>query len=215
MKHLDVLQEAGLLTFQRQGQERWNFINAVRLKAALDRWIAPYQMLWANRLQYLASALEEDEKMSAPGSSFNGFSIRQEINIAAPANKLFDALTKHVNRWWDPKMRQTGSFGVLSLEEEIGAPLLEINPNGHAVVWARIEEIQRPNILYLSGRFGVKGALSGRIHYDIVDRGHGQSHLTLSHQAVGDISTESEKSFGEGWKLLLSVHLPHFLTSEE
>src|SRR5215208_6375718 len=42
MKHLGVLTDAGLVVVRRRGRERWNHLNAVPLRQAYERWMAPY-----------------------------------------------------------------------------------------------------------------------------------------------------------------------------
>jgi len=42
MKHLAVLTDAGLVVVRRRGRERWNHLNAVPLRQAYERWMAPF-----------------------------------------------------------------------------------------------------------------------------------------------------------------------------
>jgi len=42
MKHLAVLQKAGLVVVRRRGRERWNHLNGVPLRTAYERWMRPY-----------------------------------------------------------------------------------------------------------------------------------------------------------------------------
>jgi DNA-binding transcriptional ArsR family regulator len=41
MKHLAVLQKAGLVLRRRSGRERWNHLNAVPLRRGYDRSVKP------------------------------------------------------------------------------------------------------------------------------------------------------------------------------
>jgi DNA-binding transcriptional ArsR family regulator len=47
MQHLGVLVEAGLVLVHREGRVRWNSLNVVPLQRIYERWITPYQSLWA------------------------------------------------------------------------------------------------------------------------------------------------------------------------
>jgi DNA-binding transcriptional ArsR family regulator len=38
MKHLTVLETAGLVVIRRRGRERWNHLNAVPLELVYERW---------------------------------------------------------------------------------------------------------------------------------------------------------------------------------
>jgi len=50
MKHLAILERAGLIIVERQGRERWNSLNAVPLRQIYERWISGYADHWAASL---------------------------------------------------------------------------------------------------------------------------------------------------------------------
>jgi DNA-binding transcriptional ArsR family regulator len=58
MKHLSVLERAGLVIVERQGRERWNYLNAVPLQRIYERWISGYAGLWAASLTRLTQHVE-------------------------------------------------------------------------------------------------------------------------------------------------------------
>lgn len=58
MKHLRVLESAGLIVVKREGRERFNHLNAVPLRLIYERWISPYEDLWAGRASRLKSRVE-------------------------------------------------------------------------------------------------------------------------------------------------------------
>jgi DNA-binding transcriptional ArsR family regulator len=59
MQHLSVLVEAGLVLANREGTRRWNSLNVVPLKRALERWVTPFQALWAGRLEDIKRRAEQ------------------------------------------------------------------------------------------------------------------------------------------------------------
>jgi DNA-binding transcriptional ArsR family regulator len=61
MKHLAVLETAGLVVVTRRGRERWNHFNAVPLQRLVDRWIHPLAQRGARSLLALQRHLEEQE----------------------------------------------------------------------------------------------------------------------------------------------------------
>src|SRR5690349_4006395 len=63
MKHLDVLEAAGLVVVRRQGRERWNHLNPVPLRQAYDRWMRPYAEASADTLLRLKEAAESGGTM--------------------------------------------------------------------------------------------------------------------------------------------------------
>src|ERR687890_1824109 len=61
MKHLGVLETAGLVVVRRHGRERWNHLNGVPLRTAYERWMRPYADRWATSLLRLRDAAEQRE----------------------------------------------------------------------------------------------------------------------------------------------------------
>ena len=58
MKHLKVLEEAGLVVTTRQGREKLHFLNPVPIRLVHDRWVSKYREPWADALVGLKNALE-------------------------------------------------------------------------------------------------------------------------------------------------------------
>jgi DNA-binding transcriptional ArsR family regulator len=58
MKHLKVLEEAGLVVTQRSGREKLHFLNPVPIRLIHDRWIDKYTERQVSALIDLKSELE-------------------------------------------------------------------------------------------------------------------------------------------------------------
>ena len=61
MKHLRVLERAGLVIVSRDGRKRWNSLNAAPLKDVLRRWVSERQEMWADVMLNIRDAAEADE----------------------------------------------------------------------------------------------------------------------------------------------------------
>ncbi len=59
MKHLRVLEEAGLVVTRKQGREKLHFLNAVPIRQIHDRWIDKYTERQVSALLDLKNELEE------------------------------------------------------------------------------------------------------------------------------------------------------------
>src|ERR671932_1059534 len=59
MKHLRVLEEAGLVTTQRKGREKLHFLNPVPIRLIHDRWIDKFTERRVSALADLKHELEE------------------------------------------------------------------------------------------------------------------------------------------------------------
>jgi uncharacterized protein YndB with AHSA1/START domain len=94
MKHLKLLEEAGLVTSKKRGREKLHFLNPVPIRLVHDRWVSKYAEPWAAGLSELKRDIEEDtmEKVF-------------EIYIKTTPERLWEAIT-------DRELRSKYSFGV-------------------------------------------------------------------------------------------------------
>src|SRR5438045_3402960 len=58
MKHLRVLEEAGLLVTQKKGREKLHYLNPMPIRLVHDRWVSKYRAPFAAALSDLKSRLE-------------------------------------------------------------------------------------------------------------------------------------------------------------
>ena len=63
MKHIDVLRAADLVQTREEGRQRVNSLNAAPIRKIYERWVSPYEDLWADNLLRLK---EDVEKKSRP-----------------------------------------------------------------------------------------------------------------------------------------------------
>ena len=86
MKHLRLLEEAGLVVTRRRGREKLHFLNPVPIRLVHDRWVSKYAEPWAAGLSDLKHRLERTmEKVF-------------EIYIRTTPERLWEAIT-------DPEIR--------------------------------------------------------------------------------------------------------------
>ena len=71
MKHLAVLEEAGLVVSEKDGRTRRLYFNAVPIQMIHDRWTTEYSAYWSGnvtRLKYLSEIrAREEEKQKSEG----------------------------------------------------------------------------------------------------------------------------------------------------
>jgi uncharacterized protein YndB with AHSA1/START domain len=94
MKHLRVLEQAGLVATRRRGREKLHFLNPVPIRLVHDRWVSKYAEPWAAALSGLKHELEDRtmEKVF-------------EIYIKTTPDRLWQAIT-------DAEPRRRYNFGV-------------------------------------------------------------------------------------------------------
>lgn len=59
MKHLKVLEEAGLVVARKRGREKLHFLNPVPIRLIQDRWVSKYAEPWVDTLTELKKQLED------------------------------------------------------------------------------------------------------------------------------------------------------------
>ena len=61
MKHLGILEAAGLVIVRREGRTRYNYLNAVPIRRIYERWVSKYAGVWASSLLALKRHVEKNE----------------------------------------------------------------------------------------------------------------------------------------------------------
>src|SRR3954452_5593045 len=59
MKHLKVLEEAGLVVTRKRGREKLHYLNPVPIRLIHDRWVSKFAEPWAAALTELKTQLED------------------------------------------------------------------------------------------------------------------------------------------------------------
>src|SRR5271167_3984601 len=83
MKHLKVLEAAGLVATRKRGREKLHFLNPVPIRLVHDRWVSKYSEPWAATLSGLKTSIEEDADMNAQSSGKRPWT-------AGPEEKVFE-----------------------------------------------------------------------------------------------------------------------------
>src|SRR4051794_15154403 len=148
MKHLTVLETAGLVVVRRQGRERWNHLNAVPLQLLFERWVKPYQALWASRLTDLKSRLE-GERMQAEAVASTIEQVELEIEIAATPERVWSSLVEETTFWWPKDFYTSAKTKAFRIEPRLGGLMYEDWGNGEGLVWFRVFGVETAASLHL------------------------------------------------------------------
>jgi uncharacterized protein YndB with AHSA1/START domain/DNA-binding transcriptional ArsR family regulator len=91
MKHLRVLEAAGLVTTRRRGREKLHFLNPVPIRLIHDRWVSKFAAPWAAALSTLKQSLEARAEENSMEKVF-------EIYIKTTPERLWEAITSDTLR---------------------------------------------------------------------------------------------------------------------
>jgi uncharacterized protein YndB with AHSA1/START domain/DNA-binding transcriptional ArsR family regulator len=207
MKHLRVLEEAGLVTTRRRGREKLHFLNPVPIRLVHDRWVSKYAEPWAATLTGLKRQLEE-ETMEAvdvphrvplsPNPDGEGSMAVFEIYIKTTPERLWEAIT-------DPQLRAKYSFGVETHSDwtegssyKAGVPgVVDIAAGENLEVDPPRRLVQSFNALWSDD---VKSAGTSRVTWEIYPVGD-SCQLTVIHDQLPDGA--NPELYG-GWPMILS-----------
>jgi uncharacterized protein YndB with AHSA1/START domain len=187
MKHLRVLEEAGLLTTRRRGREKLHFLNPVPIRLVHDRWVSKYAEPWAATLSGLKTRLEDTmEKVF-------------EIYIKTTPERLWEAIT-------EPELRSQYSFGVGVESDWTNGSRYEARHAGAGISIAEGEnlEVDPPRRLVQSFTAlwsdDVKQEGTSRVTWEI-EQVEDSCRLTVTHDQLPEGA--NDELYG-GWPMILS-----------
>jgi uncharacterized protein YndB with AHSA1/START domain/DNA-binding transcriptional ArsR family regulator len=187
MKHLRILEEAGLVVTRRRGREKLHFLNPVPIRLVHDRWVSKYAEPWAAGLSDLKTRLESPmEKIF-------------EIYIKTTPERLWEAIT-------DGEIRSKYQFGsVITSDWTPGGRFEMGNPKaGELLGEGENLEVDPPRRLVQSMRAlwgeDVKAEGTSRITWEIEPVGD-SCRLTVTHDQLREGA--NDQLYG-GWPMILS-----------
>lgn len=143
-------------------------------------------------------------------SEVRAVQIEQEVTIAAPPARVYDALTKEVSAWWGlPHMYAEDARDII-LEPRVGGRFFEDWGNGEGALYAIVTIARRPERLRMSGSMGMRGAVAGVIEVTLTPKGAG-TVVRLSHRVVGEVTEETESGYRDGWRGLFAERLKAYV----
>jgi uncharacterized protein YndB with AHSA1/START domain len=188
MKHLRVLEEAGLVVTRRRGREKLHFLNPVPIRLVHDRWVSKYAEPWAATLSGLKHRLEDKtmEKVF-------------EIYIKTTPERLWEAIT-------DGEMRSKYNFGAQVISDWTPGSRFEMSHPAAGVVLGEGEnlEVDPPRRLVQSmvalWSEDVKSEGASRITWEIEPVGD-SCRLTVTHDQLRE---DANNELYGGWPMILS-----------
>jgi uncharacterized protein YndB with AHSA1/START domain len=188
MKHLKILEEAGLIVTKRQGREKHHFLNPVPIRLVHDRWVSKYAEPWTATLSELKTTIEEDnmEKVF-------------EIYIKTTPERLWHAIT-------DSEMRQKYIFGLgVTSDWNEGSHYQSSHPDAPTPITEGenlIVDPPRKLVQSFNALWGddVKREGTSRVTWEI-EQVEDSCRLTVTHDQLAEHA--SEELYG-GWPMILS-----------
>ncbi len=205
MKHLKVLEQAGLVTTKRRGREKLHFLNPVPIRLVHDRWVSKYSEPWAATLTGLKRQIEEEPKMDTDTQNSG-----KRPWTASPTERVFEIYIRTTpERLWeaitDPELRRKYNFGVgVASDWKTGSRYELTLPGGGSLAEGENLEVEPPRRLVQSFNAlwseDVKQEGTSRVTWEI-EQVEDSCRLTVTHDQL------REDAHGEiygGWPMILS-----------
>ena len=187
MKHLKVLEEAGLVVTRKRGREKVHLLNPVPIRLVHDRWVGKYAEPWVSTLSDLKHELERTmEKV-------------YEIYIRTTPERLWEAIT-------DPEIRSKYHFGSQVTSDWQPGGRFEMGNAKHGIVLGEGTNVEvdppRRLVQTMTALWGdeVKAEGETRITWEI-EPVEDSCRLTVTHDQLREGA--NEQLYG-GWPMILS-----------
>jgi uncharacterized protein YndB with AHSA1/START domain/DNA-binding transcriptional ArsR family regulator len=208
MKHLRVLEAAGLVTSRKVGRERHHYLNPIPIRRIHDRWLDRFRIRAADLLDDLKSALEAPMTTdTAPVAAPPRF-VHTTYIKAAP-ERIWQALTDS-----SFTLRYYYQSTVHS-DWAVGSPYL-FKTGDDPAIEGEVLEADPPRRLSLTFHAlwndAVRADAPSRMSFEIEDAGNGVSKLVVIHEDMGP-ATSSEVV--GGWPLIAAGLKTLLETGEE
>ncbi len=187
MKHLRLLEEAGLVVSRRRGREKLHFLNPVPIRLVHDRWVSKYAEPWAEMLSGLKTSQESTMERVF------------EIYIRTTPERLWEAIT-------DTETRRKYNFGSGVVSDWTPGSRLEMSsPKAEGLLGeGEVLEVNPPtrlvHTLVALWDEDVRSEGSSRVTWDIEPVGD-SCRLTVTHDQLREGA--NEQLYG-GWPMILS-----------
>lgn len=136
MKHLAVLEDAGLVTTQRVGREKWHYLNPVGIRLIQDRWIGKYAAPVVGAMTAIKHSLE-GESMDAPAHVYS-------VYIKSSPERLWRAIT-------DGAETERYYYGTrVGSDWSVGSRITYEYPDGRVAADGKVLAIDHPRRLEMT-----------------------------------------------------------------
>lgn len=196
MKHLRILEAAGLVATRKVGREKFHYLNPVPLQLIHDRWVSKYTQPRAAALADLKQELEGRTRMAkTPRQVY-------EVYIRSTPEQIWDAITK-------PEFTAKYFFGSrVDTDGNAGSPIRHYAPDG-TTLWGddSVLESDRPRRLVHTWRSLYDPELSAeppsRVTWEIEPQPGGVTKLTVIHDQLEE-SPKTAANVSGGWMFVIS-----------
>jgi DNA-binding transcriptional ArsR family regulator len=211
MKHLGILERAGLVIARRHGRLRLNHLNAAPLRALHTRWASARADALADAAIALAAQMGDTDMANDNQATATGVvDVALEWPVEASVQRVWQALFERVESWWPAAHRAVGGGAAMTFEPRLGGQLRETRADGGGLAWYQVIALEPLRSVDLAGHLATRygGPASSLLHIEIVPGARdGTAILKLTDSVFGRIGPNLRASLGEGWQAIVGEGL--------
>lgn len=196
MKHLRLLEEAGLVTSLKTGREKRHYLNPAPIQRIVDRWVSRYAAPFVRTMVDLAETFERGAAMSLPGPKHVW-----EIFVRATPDEIWMVLTD------DAKTPLWQHFDMTSRTDWRPGGAITFFVGDRPMIVGEILELEPPRRLVhsFSARWApdVAADAPSRVTWELIPIGENATKLVLTHDDFAG-ETATSRAVGGGWPEALS-----------
>lgn len=195
-QHLDLLEEANLISTAKRGREKFHYINPVPLHEVYERWVRKFEMDRLSLLYELKHHLERTGDMTDKSASFVYVTY-----IRTTPEKVYEAIVtpEIAGRYWGHKNVSDWSPGANWAH-------IRTNSDETVEIVGKVVQAEPPNLLVLTWAAASRAddpAEESRVRFEIDAQDSGMVKLTVTHDQLQP-GSGMEKGISRGWPLVLS-----------
>lgn len=194
MKHLNILEEAGLITTQKSGREKLHYLNPVPITQIHERWVSKFSKTWTSGLNRLKFELEGESSMKKHV---------YQILIRTSPERLWQALT-------DPEMTYKFLYQSRVISDwTVGNEIKFVDNHGNLTATGILLAFDPHKTLSHTWKLISVPETSedepSRITYEMMERTDipGVCSLTVTHDQF-EAAPHTYRFVGNGWPTVLS-----------
>jgi DNA-binding transcriptional ArsR family regulator len=210
MKHIGVLERAGLITARRHGKFRLNHLNRAPLAMLYEKWMSPRARQLANAVSNIQQISEGTKMSTNDQPTAQIVEVAMDWTISASPQAVWDTLTTQVGSWWPVEHRAGPPGAEMSLNPVPGGTLAELASNGAGIEWYRVIAVDPRKSIDLAGQLASRygGSATSLLHISI-EPGIEENRVVmrLTDSVFGRVGPNLHASLTSGWEAIIGQGL--------
>ena len=216
MKHLAVLERAGVVVARRHGRIRMNHLNAAPLRAIQDRWLSRHAARIGGSIDRFANSFG-DPPMTPDSSQTSVVDVAIDWQINASVQQVWAALFERPETWWPAAHRAGPEGSKMIFDKRVGGTLREERTDGAGLIWYSVLALDPLRSVDLSGQLATRygGPATSLLHLEISPgASDGTATLKLTDSVFGRVGPDMRASLTDGWQSIVGEGLVRDIEAE-